>query len=159
MTMTAALIERRVSFLGYIRVLVCNWFTNLIGNLLVVGLAAGSSIIEGGARDKFVGLAKLKTQERTFAETTCAAILANMLVCMAVSKAQATSSFTGKVLGTLLPGSAFVALEFEHAVANMTFIPLGMLFTKDVTVFDFLFGNLWLVSAIVILLVLHSDAK
>jgi formate transporter len=54
-------------------------------------------------------------------------ILCNVLVCLAVWLALGARSVTDKILAIILPVSAFVAAGFEHCVANMYFIPLGLL--------------------------------
>jgi formate/nitrite transporter len=54
-------------------------------------------------------------------------LLCNALVCLAVWLCIAAHSVTDKVLAILFPIAAFVALGFEHSVANMYFIPLGWL--------------------------------
>jgi formate/nitrite transporter len=57
-------------------------------------------------------------------------ILCNMLVCLGVWLAYAGRSVTDKIVGLILPISAFVAAGFEHCVANMYFLPLGWLLTQ-----------------------------
>jgi formate transporter len=57
-------------------------------------------------------------------------ILCNMLVCLAVWLAYAGRSVTDKIVGLMLPISAFVAAGFEHCVANMYFLSLAWLSTK-----------------------------
>lgn len=52
---------------------------------------------------------------------------ANWCVCLAVWLALSSRSFVGKMLGCWLPVMAFVALGYEHSIANMFFIPLGMM--------------------------------
>jgi len=54
-------------------------------------------------------------------------ILCNILVCLAVWLALAGRSVTDKIFAILFPISAFIAAGFEHSVANMYFIPLGIL--------------------------------
>jgi formate transporter len=54
-------------------------------------------------------------------------ILCNVLVCLAVWLALGARSVTDKILAIILPVSAFVAAGFEHCVANMYFVPLGLL--------------------------------
>lgn len=44
----------------------------------------------------------------------------------AIWQATAATSLTGKFLGNWLPVSAFAAIGFEHSVANMFLIPMGM---------------------------------
>ena len=53
-------------------------------------------------------------------------ILCNLLVCLGVWVGYAGRTVADKVLGVLLPVSAFVALGFEHCVANLYFLPLSM---------------------------------
>jgi formate/nitrite transporter len=54
-------------------------------------------------------------------------ILCNALVCMAVWMALAGRSIIDKAIAIIFPVSAFVAAGFEHSIANMFFIPMGML--------------------------------
>ena len=53
-------------------------------------------------------------------------ILCNALVCLAIWLTFAAKTAGGKILCILWPITAFVALGFEHSVANMTLLPLGM---------------------------------
>ncbi|GBG24306.1 Formate nitrite transporter [Hondaea fermentalgiana] len=73
------------------------------------------------------------------------AIAANWLVNIAVFQAACVSSAHGKMIVLWLPITAFVACGFEHSVANMFLIPLGMYNGADVSVGDFLGKNLFLV--------------
>jgi len=51
----------------------------------------------------------------------------NWLVCLAVWIAVASKDITGKIFGIYFPIMAFVASGFEHCIANMYFIPMGLL--------------------------------
>jgi formate transporter len=57
-------------------------------------------------------------------------VLCNLLVCLAVWLAYAGRSVTDKVVGLILPVSAFVAAGFEHCIANMYFLPLAWLLAE-----------------------------
>ncbi len=52
--------------------------------------------------------------------------LCNGLVCLAVWLTYSARSTTDKIMAILFPIAAFVAAGFEHSVANMYFIPLGL---------------------------------
>ncbi|MCM1347936.1 MAG: formate/nitrite transporter family protein [Firmicutes bacterium] len=67
---------------------------------------------------------------------------ANWCVCLAVWLALAGHTLTEKALGCFLPVMAFVALGYEHCIANMFFIPLGMMEGADVAAWDFVWRNL-----------------
>jgi hypothetical protein len=54
-------------------------------------------------------------------------ILCNVLVCLAVWLCFSARSVTDKILAIVFPITAFVASGFEHSIANMYFIPMGML--------------------------------
>lgn len=58
-------------------------------------------------------------------------ILCNLLVCLAVWQCFAARSVTDKVLAIVFPITAFVASGFEHSVANMYFIPYGLMLKGD----------------------------
>ncbi|MFM8331335.1 MAG: formate/nitrite transporter family protein [Candidatus Methylumidiphilus sp.] len=57
-------------------------------------------------------------------------IMCNALVCMAVWLCYSGHTVTDKILAILFPVTAFVAAGFEHCVANMYFIPLGLLIKR-----------------------------
>jgi formate/nitrite transporter len=58
-------------------------------------------------------------------------ILCNVLVCLAVWLAMAGKTLVDKVFAIIFPIAAFVAAGFEHSVANMYFIPQGMLLKNE----------------------------
>jgi formate transporter len=63
-------------------------------------------------------------------------VLANALVCLAVWLATGGRSLVDKVVAIVLPISAFVAAGFEHSVANMYFIPMGLLIKGELPLKD-----------------------
>jgi len=54
-------------------------------------------------------------------------LLCNWLVCLAVWMATGAADTAGKVIATVVPITTFVASGFEHSVANMYFIPMGLM--------------------------------
>ena len=70
------------------------------------------------------------------------AILCNWLVCLAVWLAGAANDMTGKMVGIWFPISTFVAIGFEHSVANMFLLPLGLLQGAKVSVADVVLKNM-----------------
>lgn len=111
-----------------------NWaivfVANLAGALAMVALAwaAGLGDLGGGA----VGRNAAKIAEAKLALSPLAAfaraILCNALVCLAVWLTFAAREVSGKILAILWPITAFVALGFEHSIANMYLIPAGWAF-------------------------------
>lgn len=65
-------------------------------------------------------------------------IFCNALVCLAVWLCFAARDVASKILAIIFPVSAFVALGFEHCIANMYFIPIGMMLSNgDIGLGDF----------------------
>ena len=62
-----------------------------------------------------------------FMEAFFRGVLCNTLVCLAVWLCFAAHTVSGKVLAIIFSVSAFVALGFEHSVANMYLILIGYL--------------------------------
>jgi len=62
----------------------------------------------------------------SFGQALSLGIMCNILVCLAVWLGLAARTVTGKILAIVFPITAFVACGFEHSIANMFFIPLGM---------------------------------
>jgi formate/nitrite transporter len=63
----------------------------------------------------------------SFTEGLTRGILCNVLVCLTVWLCMSGRSVTDKILAILFPITAFVASGFEHSIANMYFIPIGLL--------------------------------
>ncbi len=124
-----------------------NWAIVYLGNLLgsvfvALFLAYWSGIINGGQ----LGAASAALAESKVAIPWWPALLrgigCNWLVCLAVWMALAAEDISGKILAIWWPIMTFVTLGLEHSVANMFFIPLGMLNGANVTIGQFLFSNL-----------------
>ena len=62
----------------------------------------------------------------TFTQAFMRGILCNWLVCLAVWMAFAAKDIAGKIFAIFFPIMAFVSSGFEHSVANMFFIPMGI---------------------------------
>jgi formate/nitrite transporter len=102
---------------------------NLIGALGSVALVWYSGTLElgGGAVARTAAAIASAKLELGFVEAFVRGILCNTLVCLAVWLCFSAHDVSGKILSILFPISAFVALGFEHSVANMYLIPIGML--------------------------------
>ena len=102
---------------------------NLLGSLLLVGLlhlANYGALNSGALAATMVSVAAAKCAlpwQVAFGR----AILCNLLVCLAVWMSFAARTVVDKFLCAALPVTMFVACGFEHCVANMFFIPMGML--------------------------------
>lgn len=102
---------------------------NLVGALVLVALLAGAGFAtqNGGALGMAAAKVAITKTGLPWLTVFFRAVLCNLLVCLAVWMAQAAVSVTDKVLCALIPVAAFVALGFEHCVANFFFLPFGAL--------------------------------
>ncbi|MBN1265787.1 MAG: formate transporter FocA [Anaerolineales bacterium] len=62
-----------------------------------------------------------------FTQALVLGVLCNVLVCLAVWLTFSARSTTDKILAVIFPITAFVAAGFEHSVANMFFVPMGIM--------------------------------
>lgn len=122
-----AAVDRRITFGQLLRNWVVVYAGNLVGSVGVAWLVhlSGHWDLSGGLVGvKALGIAQAKL-ELGWTEAFVRGILCNILVCLAVWISMGGRSVTDKVLGILFPITAFVALGFEHCVANMYFLPAG----------------------------------
>jgi formate/nitrite transporter len=121
---------------------------NFAGSLLFAWLMAETGLWKSGRiGEHAVSIAATKCQLE-FWPAFVRGILCNWLVCLAVFMATAARDITGKLLACYVPIMAFVASGFEHNVANMYFIPVGLFIdralgqqTPGLTWENFFIGN------------------
>ncbi|HZK44267.1 MAG TPA: formate/nitrite transporter family protein [Syntrophomonadaceae bacterium] len=121
---------------GLLKNWVVVWISNFAGSLLLVFIifygmywvatdpvtgAVGLSAM--GAKAVGIATGKLSL---TWSSAFLRGICCNWLVCLAVWMAFAAKDIVGKIFGIFFPIMAFVSSGFEHSVANMFFIPMGM---------------------------------
>ena len=131
--LTMSWISGRTSFARLAR----NWglvyFANLAGALALVGLMFYS--LQWTFANNAVGANALLTANAKvnlgFGEALTRGILCNFLVCLAIWLCLSARTVTGKILAILFPITAFVAAGFEHSIANMYFIPMGILMANQ----------------------------
>ena len=107
-------------------VVCCSNFIGAAGLALLVFLAGHSEMNNGAIADQYLKIAAAKCS-LPFWTAFFRGVLCNILVCMAVWMALAGRSVFDKIAAIIFPISAFVAAGFEHSIANMYFIPMGML--------------------------------
>ena len=129
-----------------------NWLVvilgNLAGSLFFAWLMVGSKLWQGtAAAEHAMAIAAAKTA-LPFDVALIRGILCNWLVCLAVFMAVAARDIPGKMLACLAPIMAFVASGFEHSVANMFFIPTGLLLQAELSIAHpgLSWGNFFLVN-------------
>ena len=111
---------------------------NFVGAVFTVFLVYYSGIWALGGHGvgaNAIGIAAAKC-DLTWMEAFFRGILCNALVCLAVWLCHSARSTTDKILAIIWPITGFVALGFEHCIANMYFIPLGILLKADAGILE-----------------------
>ncbi|UJF20169.1 formate transporter FocA [Vibrio sp. SS-MA-C1-2] len=135
------------NFIGAILFVICIWFAGQ-------HMAAHG---EWGINAMKIAQHKL---HHTFSQAVFLGILCNLMVCLAVWMTYSCRSATDKIMVMILPVAMFVASGFEHCIANMFMIPMGILIHSfaspefwtmtginpdqfaDLTTSNFIFNNL-----------------
>lgn len=125
-----------------------NWIFVYIGNF--IGSFLLSLMVVGGHIDTMLDnkLGETMINTATSKMSLCLpdaiirGILCNILVCLAVWVAMGCAELGGKAIAVILPVMLFVLCGFEHSVANMYFIPTGLLLGASGSIGDFLINNL-----------------
>ncbi|HSF61377.1 MAG TPA: formate/nitrite transporter family protein, partial [Gaiellaceae bacterium] len=114
-----------------------NWGLVYLGNF--VGAFATALMLfvskqyefgQGAVGVQALSIAAAKT-DLEFLQAVVLGAFCNALVCLAVWLCYAARTTTDKILAIVPPIAAFVAAGFEHSVANMFFIPMGLLVKSD----------------------------
>jgi formate/nitrite transporter len=121
--------SRKVSTLALLRNWLIVYLGNFIGSLGTAGLVfltrqytAGHGLVGEAALSIAVGKLNLG-----FLQALAMGMLCNALVCLAVWLTYSARSVADKILAIVFPITAFVSAGFEHSVANMYFIPFGLM--------------------------------
>lgn len=110
-----------------------NWgvvaLANLLGSVLLALLVMYSGVLglnKGAVATHAVEVAARK-DHLSFLTTLASAVMCNLLVCLGVWLSYAGRTVVDKIVAVLFPITAFVACGFEHSVADMFLLPLGLM--------------------------------
>ncbi|MBN1949173.1 MAG: formate/nitrite transporter family protein [Candidatus Cloacimonetes bacterium] len=138
-----SVLGKEKSFGTMIKYWIIVYIANLLGSLLIVWMMNMTGLVSGAVEKTALGIAVAKVNLPAL-QIFFRAILCNWLVCLAVWLALASHDVIGKIFGIFFPIMAFVASGFEHSVANMYFIPMGMIIDPlQVTLGGFVHNLIW----------------
>ncbi|MGB9643312.1 MAG: formate/nitrite transporter family protein [Candidatus Ratteibacteria bacterium] len=134
--MTIGLIDKKYGSMKMLRNWCVVYIGNFIGSVLLACIVFKSGLMGSIATGLSpVGNIAVKIAETklslSFTEGFTRGILCNMLVCLGVIMCISSLTITGKIFGIYFPIMAFVACGYEHSIANMFFIPAGMMVKCD----------------------------
>lgn len=105
-------------------------FVGAIGTVLLVYISKQYELGHGAVGETALTIANSKSG-LGFLQAIALGALCNALVCLAVWLSYGAHTTTDKILAIVPPIAAFVAAGFEHSIANMYFIPMGLLVKTD----------------------------
>lgn len=129
----AGVLDRKVGVWPMLR----NWFFvyigNFIGSLLIAYMMSESGLFHSGANGLGGITVKIAAAKVAlpFLSAFYLGIMCNWLVCLAVWMSYGAKDMTGKLLAVFFPIWLFITSGFEHSVANMYYIPAGILAKAD----------------------------
>lgn len=131
-----ACVNKRITFLQLMRNWSIVYLANILGALVMVYLVYLSGYLTNG--DGAVGATAIKAGiakvSHTPVEAFVLGLFCNALVCLASWMVYAARSAIDKIWVVLFPISGFVAMGFEHCIANMYMIPIAILASTDPTI-------------------------
>ena len=124
-----AVMQKEATWLQYARNLVVVFFSNLVGSLIIAYLTyfSGQWNYTDGALGAYTMKIALGKVNLSFGTAFASGILCNISACVAVLMAISAKDIAGKILAIFFPIFAFVISGFEHCVANMYYIPAGLI--------------------------------
>lgn len=127
-----------------VKQLLKNWLIVYLGNLfgsLLISLLIINTPLKDVISASFIKIANAKIS-LSLSSSIILGILCNFLVCLAVFLASNAKTIGEKVIVIFLPIFTFVALSFEHSVANMSYLSLGYLLDNTISIGKILLNNL-----------------
>lgn len=131
--MVIALYEKRIT----IKEMLQNWglvyVGNLIGCLLLAWAVLQTGVMTGEVAERAIAIATTKAN-LTIWESFIRGVLCNIMVILACWFQAGAPDMMGKIFAVWFPITLFVFLGFEHSIANMFFIPIGMMLGAKISV-------------------------
>ncbi len=122
-----SLLERRATLAGMVRNLMIVYLGNFVGAALLAAAVAWGGAFDNVALGVYAIQTAAKKCQLAPGRAVVLGILCNILVCAGVMCSLCGKSLPGRAVGAFVPVSFFVIGGFEHCVANMYYIPAGLL--------------------------------
>ncbi|MGZ5957780.1 MAG: formate/nitrite transporter family protein [Myxococcaceae bacterium] len=131
LVMTVGLLSRTVNGAALARIWIVSFAGNLVGSLLLALATAASGVLgKAPAKDFVLGVVAAKMAAPA-SELFFRGVLCNALVCLAVWMGIRTKDETARLVLIFWCLFAFIGAGFEHSVANMSLLGIGLFLPHD----------------------------
>ncbi len=125
----AGVLDKKINVAGMLKNWVFVYIGNMIGSILIAYFMYESGLFSSGANmlgGMTIKIAVYKV-ELTFKQAFILGIMCNWLVCLAVWMSYGAKDMTGRIFSIFFPIWLFITSGFEHSIANMYYIPAGIM--------------------------------
>lgn len=125
----AAILEKKVTVKAMLKNWLFVYLGNFVGSILIAYMMNGSGLFHSSANllgGMTIKIASYKVG-LSFTQAFYLGIMCNWLVCLAVWMAYGAKDMAGKIFAIFFPIWLFITSGFEHSVANMYYIPAGIM--------------------------------
>ncbi|MDR0885770.1 MAG: formate/nitrite transporter family protein [Clostridiales Family XIII bacterium] len=131
-----AVVDKKVRVLAMLRNWLIVYIGNFVGSIFIAWMMYESGLFSSGAFMLGVVTLKIATYKvgLTYLQAFLLGIMCNWLVCLAVWLCYGAESMVGKIFAIFFPIWLFITSGFEHSVANMYYIPAGILSKANDTI-------------------------
>lgn len=126
MIMTVGSLEKEVTWFDTLKIWLYSYVGNLLGSILIAYMFIESGLAKGSVAEFIIKVSSAK-MAGNFNELFVRGILCNMLVCLAIWSYFKLKDETAKILMVFLCLFAFITSGYEHSIANMTLLSVGIM--------------------------------
>jgi len=142
MVMTIGSLAGKVSWLNTGKLWIVCYLGNLAGALLFAYMISLSGVLCSGTGQAFITKVSIAKGSGPFLQLFIKGIFCNMLVCLAIWTTARTKEDTAKILLIFWCLFAFIGSGFEHSIANMTVIGVGIFVSPDAVTWSHFWHNM-----------------
>ncbi len=131
MIMTIGSLSKEVSWIDTLKVWVVSYLGNLVGSLFMAWMIVQTGLVEQSPLKEFILGATAGKMGAPAMQLFFRGILCNMLVCLAIWMATKAKEDIAKLVLIFWCLFGFIGAGFEHSIANMTLLGMGLMIPHD----------------------------
>jgi len=142
MIMTIGSLSKKVTWLKTFKLWTVCYLGNLAGSLLLAYVIKESGLMDSGHVHAFIAKASFAKGSAPFMNLFFRGVLCNILVCLAIWTVMRTKNDAAKIMLIFWCLLAFIGSGYEHSIANMTVIGIGIFVAPELVTWGHFWGNM-----------------